>query len=198
MGYVCPKFALVLLVTLTITMSSVGEGLESECPHCHAMLPSLNTLEWHIDQSAPCRVVRAMKAAEDEAGRVEPTVFEYDDNNFVPPAGPFYDETVDLIIEDDVAPALGDEQEELVEEAEAGGAGDAPREFDSALETALWMNTAGQGGTKLPNRSRNEWLKLMKDERYRLEECLSKWRSHRDMDLTIMKAAVGNVRGFIC
>ena len=166
------------------------------CPHCKAKLPSQNALDWHLDQSAACRVVRAMNAAEAEAGIVQPTVFDFDDNDFLPPAGPFYDETAELIIEDDEEMLLPADDEQEVREmgAEDGGAGPGTaRQFDSALETALWMNTAGVGGTKLPNRSRDEWLKLMKDERYRLEECLAKWKSHRDMDLTIMKAAVGNV-----
>lgn len=137
-----------------------------------------------------------MKAAEAAAGsQSEPIVVDFDDNDFQPPPGPFYDDTAELIIEDDVELPYADGLEEDVgKEAGGSSASGAATEFDSALETALWMNTAGQGGTKLPNRSRDEWLKLMKDERYRLEECLSKWKSHRDMDLTIMKAAVGNVR----
>ena len=181
---------IVFLLALAIAMSSVGDGLP--CPHCSAKLPSQNTLQWHIDQSAACRVVRAMRAAEEEAGSVQ-IVTEFDDHDFPAPEGPFYGETAELIIDDeDDVPPVPEEQVEGV--ANDGGAGPgAAREFDSALETALWMNTAGHGGTKLPNRSRDEWLKLMKDERYRLEECLDKWRSHRDMDLTIMKAAVGNV-----
>src|SRR3569623_405580 len=74
----------------------------------------------------------------------------------------------------DAAPAVGDKR---------------PR-FDSARETLLWFNTAGPGKTKISNRGRDEWLKLMKDESYRLEEVLSQWNSHRDMEKTLMKAAV--------
>ncbi|GAQ92408.1 hypothetical protein KFL_010090040 [Klebsormidium nitens] len=132
-----------------------------------------------------------MKEAERAGGQVEPVVFEFDDNYVQPPEGPFYDETADLIIEDDVEVQLPAHEEDELDNG-GTGVGSSGQPFDSAMETVLWMNSAGAGGTKLPNRARNEWLKLMKDDRYRLEECLAKWKSHRDMELTIMKAAVGD------
>jgi hypothetical protein len=33
----------------------------------------------------------------------------------------------------------------------------------------------------------------MNDERYRLQEVLWEWKSHRDLDKSLMKAAVGEV-----
>lgn len=195
MGHLSSSVILVFLALAT-AMSFVGEGLS--CPYCPAKLPSENALQWHVDQSGPCRVVRAMKAAEEAVAGGEAVVVEFDNLELPPPEGPFYDDTAELIIEDDEVPPETEEPEDpLGDDGGADGPGGSPREFDSALETALWMNSAGHGGTKLPNRARNEWLKLMKDERYRLEECLEQWKSSRDMDLTIMKAAVGNVRTFV-
>ena len=179
------------------TAGKDGEGIP--CEHCNTKFDTQISLQWHHEQSITCRAVRSMKVAIERAGgRVEPfvPVVEFDANNVEPPEDPFYDENADLIIEDDEGQLPAHEDDEL----ESGGTnvGSSGQSFDSAMETVLWMNSAGAGGTKLPNRARNEWLKLMKDDRYRLEECLAKWKSHRDMELTIMKAAVGDVSSIIC
>jgi hypothetical protein len=70
----------------------------------------------------------------------------------------------------------------------------AKRKFDSQLETLLWFNTAGPKNTSLPKRSRETWLQLMKDDRYRLQKVLDAWDSASNMKKCLRKAAVGEVR----
>jgi hypothetical protein len=57
----------------------------------------------------------------------------------------------------------------------------------------LWMKSAAPGGGKLSNSGVDAWIKLMNDERYRLQEVLREWKSHKDLDKSLMKAAVGEV-----
>lgn len=160
---------------------------------------SLTSLEWHQAQSSACRIVRAMAAAAaNEPPTPQPPV-TFDDIHIPAPNGPFYDDLPDLPDDDVENPTIVVESDE--DEGDAGlgaldaapAVGDKRPRFDSARETLLWFNTAGPGKTRISNRGRDEWLKLMKDERYRLEEVLGQWNSHRDMERTLMKAAVGEV-----
>jgi hypothetical protein len=70
----------------------------------------------------------------------------------------------------------------------------AKRKFDSQLKTLLCFNTAGPMNTSLPKRSRETWLQLMKDDRYKLQKVLDAWDSASDMEKCLRKAAVGEVR----
>lgn len=130
-----------------------------------------------------------------------PPPVHFDEIHVPAPNGPFYDDLpnlpddfeepavrIDSDDEDDGVEGLGAQDAEPASEV-----GDKRPRFDSARETLLWFNTAGPGKTKISNRGRDEWLKLMKDERYRLEEVLEQWHSHRDMERTLMKAALGEV-----
>jgi hypothetical protein len=58
----------------------------------------------------------------------------------------------------------------------------AKRKFDSQLKTLLWFNTAAPKNTSLPKRSRETWLQLMKDDKYRLQKVLNAWDSASDME----------------
>lgn len=139
-------------------------------------------------------------AAADQPPTPLPPV-SFDDIHVAAPNGPFYDDLPDLPDDfvDDPAIEVVDSDEDAARDAGYGGqdaapaVGDKRPRFDSARETLLWFNTAGPGKTRISNRGRDEWLKLMKDERYRLEEVLSQWKSHRDMEKTLMKAAIGEV-----
>jgi hypothetical protein len=141
-----------------------------------------------------------MKHAEElaKAGKSDPLVVLEDDHDFDAPEGPFYDESEAIEISKD-EDALnsnvddGDEENEGVQVVESLVG--TRKKFNSELETLLWMNTAGIGGSSLPDRSRDGWLQLMSDDRYRLQNCLDSWKSARDMKKTILKSAVGEVRG---
>lgn len=171
------------------------------CKHClRKDFESLTSLEWHQAQSSACRIVRAMAAAAQEPNTPPPPVVHFDDIHFPAPRGPFYDDLPDL--PDDFEPNPAIEVEDSDEDAWHAGlgaqnaapaVGDKRPRFDSARETLLWFNTAGPGKTRISNQGRDEWLKLIKDERYRLEEVLDQWKSHRDMEKTLMEAAVGEV-----
>ena len=171
------------------------------CGDCGAKLCSEPALTWHNAQSASCRAVRAMKAAEERAksGNSGPSVVREDDYGFDAPEGPFYDENEAIEISDIDASTSdaddSDEEADSVEVVEAPVAGTAgKRKFDSELETVLWFNTAGIGGSKIPRRGVNSWLQLMKDDRYRLQKVLDEWQSAADMDKVILQSAVGEVR----
>jgi hypothetical protein len=68
------------------------------------------------------------------------------------------------------------------ESGEVVGDAAAKRKFDSQLEMLLWFNTAGPKNTSLPKRSRETWLQLMKDDRYRLQKVLDASDSASDME----------------
>ena len=182
-------------------MASTSNAGGFQCSHCKAVnFESLTSLEWHQAQSSACRMVRAMAAAAANQPSTPQPPVRFDDIHIPAPNGPFYDDLPELP-DDSEDPAIEVSVDSDEDAGDAGlGAQDAapavgdkrPR-FDSARETLLWFNTAGPGKTKISNRGRDEWLKLMKDERYRLEEVLSQWKSHRDMEKTLMKAAVGEV-----
>jgi hypothetical protein len=119
-----------------------------------------------------------------------------DDNDFDAPEGPFYDEreAMPKIINEHALNSDSDDSDGENECAQVVGDGIAKRKFDSQLETLLWFNTAGPKNTSLPKRSWETWLKLMKDDRYRLQKVLDAWNSANDMEKCIQKAAVGEVR----
>ena len=180
--------------------SSSGQDDSREafvCKHCKATnLASQQALDWHQEQSASCRMIRAMAAAANQPV-TPPNPVRFDPCQLRAPLGPFYDDLPDLPdnVEDYIR--VEDDDDDDDDDGDANGAapnvGDKRPRFDSARETLLWFNTAGPGRTKVSNRGKDEWLKLMKDERYRLEEVLSQWNSHRDMERTLMKAALGDV-----
>lgn len=181
-------------------MASTSSAGGFQCRHCKAVgFESLTSLEWHQAQSCACRIVRAMAAAAANQPPTPQPPVRFDDIHIPAPNGPFYDDLPDLPDDDVEDPAIVVESDEDEGDAGLGAQGAAPAvgdkrpRFDSARETLLWFNTAGPGKTRISNRGRDEWLKLMKDERYRLEEVLGQWKSHRDMEKTLMKAAVGEV-----
>jgi hypothetical protein len=165
---------------------------------CGAKLAHQNALTWHNERSASCRVVRAMKAAKELArlGESGPSAVLEDDNDFDAPEGPFYDgrEAMPEIINEHALNSDSDDSDGKDECAQVVGDGTTKRKFDSELETLLWFNTAGPKNTSLPKRSRETWLQLMKDDRYRLQKVLVTWNSANDMEKCIRKAAVGEVR----
>lgn len=171
-------------------MASTSAGM-FKCGYCEASnFMSQQALDWH-QNGASCRMVRAMAAA-----ARQPLNPDLDHCNFPPPAGPFYDDLPDFV--DDMAYVnVEDDDDDDGDDGpsvdEGAAVGDKRPRFDSARETLLWFNTAGPGRTKISNRGKDEWLKLMKDERYRIDEVLGQWNSHRDMERTLMKAALGDV-----
>jgi hypothetical protein len=139
-----------------------------------------------------------MKAAKELARLSEsgPSEVLEDDNDFDASEGPFYDEREAMpeIIDEHALNSDSDDSDGEGECAQVVGDGTAKRKFDSELETLLWFNMAGPKNTSLPKRSRETWLQLMKDDRYRLQKVLDAWNSANDMEKCIRKAAVGEVR----
>lgn len=185
---------------LTVVVGFAGMAYLFSCKHCGAeRFDSQVALEFHQNGNA-CQMQRAMAAASaklsgrpDELPRVEFDVIELEE-----PRGPFYnplldDDALDPI-ENENAPRDSDDDEDEPDGEPGAAVGDKRPAFDSARETLLWFNTAGPRKTRISNRGRDDWLKLMKDERYRLEEVLNQWKSHRDMDRAILKSALGEVR----
>jgi hypothetical protein len=97
-------------------------------------------------------------------------------------------------IDEDALNSDSDDSDWKDESGEVVGDATAKRKSDSQLETLLWFNTAGPKNTSLPKRSRETWLQLMKDDRYRLQKVLNAWDSASDMEKCLRKAAVGEVR----
>jgi hypothetical protein len=188
-------FLVAYLVFATLT---VMDGAHYICRDCGAKLANQTALTWHKERSASCRAVRAMKAAKELArlGESGPPAVLEDDNDFDAPEGPFYDEREAMpeIIDEHALNSDSDDSDGEDECAQVVGDGTAKRKFDSELETLLWFNTAGPKNTSLPKRSRETWLRLMKDDRYRLQKVLDAWNSANDMEKCIQKAAVGEVR----
>jgi hypothetical protein len=192
------KRAGILVAFLVVATLTIMDGAHYICRDCGAKLANQTALTWHNEQSASCRAVRAMKAAEELArlGESGPSAVLEDDNDFDAPEGPFYDEREAMpeIINEHALNSDSDDSDEEDECAQVVGDGTAKRKFDSELKTLLWFNTAGPKNTALPKRSRETWLQLMKDDRYRLQKVLNAWNSASDMEKCIRKAAVGEVR----
>src|SRR6476469_223740 len=146
-----------LVVYLVLAVLTIMEA-HYTCQDCGTKFTTQYLLTWHKEQSASCRAVRAMKAAEElaKAGKSDPSVDLEDDHDFDAPEGPFYDESEAIEISED-EDALnsdeddGDEENEGVQVVESLVG--TKRKFNSELETLLWMNAAGIGGSSLPDRS---------------------------------------------
>jgi hypothetical protein len=113
--------------------------------------------------------------------------------DFPPPPSPFHFDDDPILIDgdgDDNGPDPPSDAEDEVEILPKAG---DKRKFDSIDATLLWMKSAAPGGGKLSNGRVDAWIKLMNDERNRLQEVLREWKSHRDLDKSLMKAAVGEV-----
>jgi hypothetical protein len=192
------KRAGLLVAYLVVATLTIMDGAHYICRDCGAKLANQTALTWHNEQSASCRAVRAMKAAEELArlGESGPSAVLEDDNDFDAPEGPCCDEREAMpeIIDEHALNSDSDDSDGEDECAQVVGDGTAKRKFDSELETLLWFNTAGPKNTSLPKRSRETWLQLMKDDSYRLQKVLDAWNSANDMEKCIQKAAVGEVR----
>jgi hypothetical protein len=178
--------------------TTANDDINQYARDCGAKLANQIALTWHSEQSASCRAVRAMKAAEELArlGESGPSAVLEDDNDFDAPEGPSYDEREAMpeIIDEHALNSDSDDSDGEDECAQVVGDGTTKRKFDSELETVLWFNKAGPKNTSLPKRSRETWLQLMKDDRYWLQKVLDAWNSANDMEKCIRKAAVGEVR----
>jgi hypothetical protein len=131
-----------------------------------------------------------MRAAGGADSRDEPVENATD---FPPPPSPFNFDDDPILIdgdEDDDGPDPPSDAEDEVEISPKAG---DKRKFDSIDATMLWMKSAAPGGGKLSNIVVDAWIKRMNDERYRLQEVLRDWKSHRDLDKSLIKAAVGEV-----
>jgi hypothetical protein len=183
------KRAGLLVAYLVVATMTIMDGAHYICWDCGAKLANQTALTWHNEQSASCRAVRAMKAAEELArlGESGPSTVLEDDNNFDAPEGPFYDErgAMSEIIDEHALNSDSDDSDGEDECAQVVGDGRAKRKFDSELETLMWFNTAGPKNTSLPKRSWETWLRVMKDDRYRLQKVLDAWNSANDMEKCI-------------
>jgi hypothetical protein len=131
-----------------------------------------------------------MRAAGGSDSQEEPVENATD---FPPPPSPFSFDDDPILIdgdEDDDGPDPPSDAEDEVEILPKAG---YKRKFDSIEATMLWMKSAAPSGGKLSNSGVDAWIKLMNDERYRLQEVLWEWKSHRDLDKSLLKAAVGEV-----
>jgi hypothetical protein len=121
-----------------------------------------------------------------------------DDNDFHAPEGPFYDEREAMpeIINEHALNSDSDDSDEEDECApsQVVGDGTAKRKFDSGARNASVVQHGGPKEHGASKRSRETWLQLIKDDRYRLQKVLDAWNSASDMEKCIQKEAVGEVR----
>jgi hypothetical protein len=180
------KRANLLVAYLVFATVTIMDGAHYICRDCGAKLANQAALTWHNEQLASCRAVRAMKAAKElvRLGESGPSTVLNDDNDFDAQEGPFYNEreAMEESIDEDALNSDSDDSDWENESGEVVGDAIAKRKFDSQLETLLCFNTAGPKNTSLPKRSRETWLQLMKDERYRLQKVLDAWDSASDME----------------